>query len=115
MTEFQINNHILNKCADAIAADAFLEAREYGDGSEEEMRDHIWQSCDGHELVIYNYKALQTVANCDCSDGEAFLEEMGMPDDVTIYKLASIIVMGELMARANEALDGMLKSEENAA
>ena len=103
-----ITNRQLQAEAESIANLAFIEC----DGNLDECADYIHETCDGHEWVIYHHKALKICAECNVQMGENWLEETGMPDDVTIYSLASIIVYGELHSRAMAHL--MMKEEEAA-
>ena len=121
MSDFQINDHILQQECMGIASDAYGEAIENGgcdrddiDAIREAASEHIDQTCDGHQWCIYNYQALKVCAECNVSDGEEFLEAIGLPEDVTIYKLASVIVYGELRARAMEHLESLLADEPEA-
>ena len=102
--EFKINDYVLNLEAKSIAQEAFNESTEYNNGDEDSMLEHVQQSCDGHEWVIYYYKAMKLVTECNTDRGDQFLEDTGMPADVTIHKLATIVAYGELDGRAQEAL-----------
>ncbi len=112
MSEFQINDHLFSKECDDLAASIFAEvfadsdtAKGMGpDDWRDEMTDRAHETADGHEWVIYNYKALMICAHCDVSEGEAFREDVGMPSEVTIYKLACMIVYGEMRARIEAKL-----------
>ena len=102
MSDFVINDRILQKECEALAKEIF---EEYS--NEDERQDAVHEWVDGHQWVIYNYRALRTVVECDVSDGEEFLEDVGLPETVTIYSLASSIVYGEMRARISEALQEM--------
>lgn len=105
MTEFQINDYLLTQECESIARDII----DRNPGSDRnDLYDDIHQTVDGHQWVIYNYKALKICADCNVESGEAFLEDIGMPEDVTIYSLASIIVYGEMESRVREAIDETL-------
>ena len=67
------NQHELEQEAKEIAKMAMLEEREYGT----DPIDYIHQLCDGHECVIYTYKAGLLCLECDRQDGENYLEDMG--------------------------------------
>ena len=123
MTEFTIDNYEFHKECERIASEVWEEyADKFGeDGSEywhnifSDMEDCAHETVDGHEWVIYNHKALMICAHCDVNMGEAFLDDIGMPEKPTIYSLASTIVYGEMRARIMEILDGKIKDweEEN--
>ena len=72
MSEFIINDYLLRQEAASIVADILTETQEGDD-----IQDLIHQSCDGHEWVIYTYKALKLCAECNTTDGEAMLDGMG--------------------------------------
>jgi hypothetical protein len=94
--------------AESIANIAFIEC----DGDLDAAMDYIHETCDGHEWVIYYYKALKICADCNVQMGEMFLEEIGVPENPTIGSIASIIVYAELRGRAEAHL--MMKNEEAA-
>jgi hypothetical protein len=120
MTEFQINDHIFGKECDELALEIFdeymtsAESDETAEDKRDDMTDSAHQTADGHEWVIYNHKALMICAHCDVDQGEAFLEEIGMPEDVTIHKLACTIVYGEMLARISAKLDELIDDWEPA-
>lgn len=99
MTEFQINDHILQAECEMIARDIMEEIDDLEDAYD---RAHEW--ADGHSWVIYHHKALMLCAHCDTSEGEQFLEDTGMPEKPTFYGLATLIAYGEMRARIEEAL-----------
>ena len=67
------NQYELEKEAKEIAKMAMIEKREYGT----DPSDYIHQTCDGHECVIYTYKAGLLCLECDRDNGEYQLEEIG--------------------------------------
>ena len=77
------------------------------------MMDRAHEDADGHEAVIYTYRALQICANCNTDQGEAFLEETGMPKEVTFNKLATIIAYGEMRARIESKLDELIEAHDD--
>ncbi len=80
------------------------EALEESDGDFETARDYISDTIDGHEWVIYTHNAMKICTFCNTDEGEAFLEEIGMPNPVTLAGIVSLSVYGEMQSRANEAL-----------
>lgn len=72
MSEFVINDYLLRQEARAIVDEILSQADEGQD-----IYDMIWQSVEGHEWVIYTYKALKLCAECNTDEGEALLEYTG--------------------------------------
>ena len=72
MSEFVINDHLLHQEAREIV-DEILSQPDEG----QDIEEMIWQAVDGHEWVIYTYKALKLCAECNTADGEAMLEDTG--------------------------------------
>ncbi len=67
------NQYQLEQEAKSIAKMAMAEQREYG----ADATDYINQLCDGHESVIYTYKAGLLCLECDRDNAEEHLEEIG--------------------------------------
>ena len=114
MTE-RYDEYTLSKECDALAQailDDFIRdddlERSHIDEYDDDLNDRVHEYVDGHQYVIYNYQALRFVAECNCEDGEIFLEEIGLPDDVDIYKLASTILYGEMRARITATLESLV-------
>tara|TARA_R110000764_G_scaffold22907_1_gene56536 strand:+ start:364 stop:777 length:414 start_codon:yes stop_codon:yes gene_type:complete len=72
------NQYELEQEAKSIAKCAMMEKREYGTNAD----DYIHQICDGHESVIYTYKAGLLCLECDRDNAEYHLLEID-------YKAAS--------------------------
>jgi len=70
MNDFAINDYILNQKAREIVDEILSQADEGQD-----IEELIHQSIDGHEWVIYTYKALKLCAECDTKEGEAMLDD----------------------------------------
>lgn len=66
------NQYQLEQEAKSIAKMAMAEQREYGT----DAADYIHQTCDGHESVIYTYKAGLLCLECDRDNAEEHLEEV---------------------------------------
>jgi hypothetical protein len=66
------NQYQLEQEAKSIAKMAMAEQREYGT----DAADYIHQVCDGHESVIYTYKAGLLCLECDRDNAEYHLEEI---------------------------------------
>ena len=76
MSEFTINDHILNQEARSISDEILTQAQETDD-----INDLIHQACDGHEWVIYTYKALKLCAECNTGEGDQLLYDTGQKFD----------------------------------
>ena len=118
MTDFQINDHILSKECEGLAKDIFEETMadaaddETADQLRDDMSDRVHERVDGHEWVIYYHKALMTCAHCNVEEGEAFLEDIGMPETPTIYSIACLILYGEMRARTDAEISDMIEAWE---
>lgn len=117
MTEFQINDYILQKKCEELAQDIFDDVLQFNhDISEDDLREkcdeRAHENADSHEWVIYNHKALMMCAHCDVSQGEEFLIDTGMPEDPTIYRLATTIAYGEMRARIMDAIETLIENRE---
>jgi hypothetical protein len=77
MSEFKISQYLLRQEAKRIVEDAIEEESEF----DVPALETVQQSCDGHQWVIYTYKAILLCAECDTSEGEAWLEEVGSECD----------------------------------
>lgn len=113
MSEFQINDYLLQKECDELAAEI---AAEFSPGTlaenRDDMMDRAHETADGHQWVIYNYMALMLCAHCDTNHGEDFLSDVGVPDEPDIYKLACAIAYGEMRARIETALEELIEADE---
>jgi hypothetical protein len=95
--------------AKRIAQDAIEESREYGG----DVSEHIWQSCDSHEVAIYYGKAIDFCADQNTSAGEEWLEDCGgisQPGD-TFGQIACRIAFATLYCAAMEALQDMADAD----
>lgn len=66
------NQYELEQEAKQIAQDAQEEFLKFGT----DPYDYMHQTCDGHENVIYTYKAIELCQECETDDGEYQLEEI---------------------------------------
>ena len=117
MSDFQISDHLLSRECDQLAQDIFDEVMsDAGDSTAEDMRDTMQdrahEAADGHQWVIYTHKSLMIGAHCDTSQGEQWLEDTGMPQDVTLSSLVAIIVYGEMTARIGDKLNDLIEAWE---
>jgi hypothetical protein len=99
MTDFTINNYELELEAQRLAQECF----DAGDTHGEDPSEYLWQTCDGHEWVIYTYKALLLCANCDTSAGEDYLEGLGH-EYQSIGAHACVVAFATLYCAAMDAL-----------
>ena len=99
MSEFQINDYILKQEAKEIIAQGIIEEKEYGVPALE----YAQQACDGHEWVIYTYKAMMLCAECDISGGEAYLDDLGMTEFDDLAHHASQVAFATLLGVCHEA------------
>jgi len=97
-----MNDTKLDLIAQTYAEDIFAEMKVDG-WTEDEARDTIWEWVDGSEHVIYYHKAHDICQNCDVSEGEAWSEDIGLPEPVTYDSLAVQIAFGELLYRVTVA------------
>ena len=111
MSDFQMNDHKLAKECDELAQEIFdtmvaddLQPDETPEDHNDTMSDNVHDTVDGHEWVIYYYKAHQICQNCNTDEGAQFLEDVGQPDPVTYDSLATTIAYGEMLARVNSKL-----------
>lgn len=120
MSDFQINDYLLTKECAALAKDIFDETMaEHSDSEPEDLREDMFdrahEAADGHEWVIYNYRALMLCAHCDTSDGEDFLDDVGFEwnqGESTIYTVATAIAYGEMRARIEQDIQQLIEDWE---
>lgn len=119
MSDFKINDHILQKEAESLAIEIVDDFRgnladdESLSDYRDEMTDRAHEYADSHEYAIYYHKAIMLCAHCDTDQGEQFLEDTGMPEKPTFAGLATIIAYGELRARIESEIDEILESEDS--
>lgn len=73
MSEFKIDDYMICQESKEIITQGIIEEKEYGLPALE----YAQQACDGHQWVIYTYKAILLCAECDTSAGEDYLEDCG--------------------------------------
>jgi len=85
------------------------EALEQADGCFETAQEFLHQSCDGHEVSIYYYKAIQFCADQNTCDGEDWLEDCGgiSQEGDTFGSIACRIAFATLLVRSQDALNEM--------
>lgn len=119
MSDFQMSDYILQTECDQLAQDIFDEIMAENPGEEpeqlrDEMQDRTHETADGHEWVIYNYKALMICAHCNTDNGEDFLTDTGLPSEPDIYKLACVTAYGEMRARIEAKISELIDDWESA-
>jgi hypothetical protein len=95
--------------ARSIAQEAWDEC----EGDEDSARDHIFQSCDGHEVAIYYHKGIQFCAEQDTSPGEEWLEDCGgiaQPGD-SFGQIACRIAFATLLQACEESIADIIEGE----
>lgn len=122
MTE-QFNDYALQKECESLAKNILADYIHHNDMQHElideddnELTDSLVETIDGHEFVIYHYKALRFCAESNVDDGEAFFEEIGGTEHmsiVTLNTIASTVLYGEMQARTTRALTALVE-EHNA-
>jgi hypothetical protein len=82
------------------------EALEESDGCFDTARDYIHESCEGHEVAIYYYKAIQFCADQNTDEGEVYLEDCGgiAQEGDTLGSIACRIAFATLYCAACEVL-----------
>ena len=96
-----MNDYKLDEIAKSYAKDIVAEVKECG-GDAYDLAHEMVDGC-GH--VIYCANAHVICQNCDTSNGEAFLEELGAPENPTYDRLATLIAYGELLQRVQHELN----------
>ena len=71
--EFKINDYLVKQEAISIAE----EADRIEHFTSQCAEDYIYETCNGHELTIYTYKALLLCAECDTTHGEDYTDSIG--------------------------------------
>lgn len=101
MTDFTINDYELQQEAKRLAQECF----DAGDTHGDDPNECLWQACEGHEWAIYTYKALLLCAECDTSEGEAYLEGLGDNDWQDLADHACTVAFATLYNAAMDALE----------
>ena len=118
MSDFQINDYLLSKECDDLAAAVVadfkedLAADETLEDKRDEMMDRAHENTNKHTWVIYNYQSLMLCAHCDTENGEAFLDDVGFEwnqGESTIYTVAAAIAYGEMRARIEQEIDRLIE------
>ena len=96
--------------AKAIAQEAWKES----EFDQDDAQEFVHQTCDGHEVSIYYYKAIQFCADCDTSDGEEYLEDCGgiAQDGDTFGQIACRIAFATLLCASMSCLEEIMSEHE---
>ena len=96
--------------AKAIAQEAWKES----EFDQDDAQEFVHQTCDGHEVSIYYYKAIQFCADCDTSDGEEYLEDCGgiAQDGDTFGQIACRIAFATLLCASMSCLEEIIAEHE---
>jgi len=80
----------------------------------DDAMESVQESCDGHEISIYFYKAIQFCADQDTSDGEQWLEDCGGITQTgdTFGSIACRIAFATLLVATQEALQEIADTYE---
>jgi hypothetical protein len=114
-----ITDHDLQKECEAIAGDiladvvAYMASDETPDHYQDDMSDQAHERADGHQWVIYHHHALQICAHCDTDNGEALVDDIGLPKPFSLSSLASLVAYGEIRARVEAALSDLVAEWED--
>lgn len=120
MSDFEINDRILSTECDDLAQEIFDETMrnaapdEDAEFHRDTMFDRAHEAADGHEWVIYTYKAHMLCAHCDTTLGEEFLEDVGMPSEPTYDSLGSLIAYGTIRGMIEQELAELIDAWEPA-
>ena len=109
----------LHKEAKTLAQESWNEVVEYSGSTDTESllefaEEHLHQSIDGHEVVIYYHKAIEFCATQDTSDGEDWLEDCGgiVQAGDTFGSIACRIAFATLLVASQEALQEIADNYE---
>lgn len=120
MTDERITEYSFQAECDELAQEIFDEALadmaddETPDHYRDDMQDRVHGTVDGHQWIIYHHYAHQICAECGTDEGEAFLEDVGMPETPTYDSLATSIAYGEMRHRVSVKIDELIDEWEPA-
>ena len=121
MSGFEINDHKLQTECVALAKEIFDEARDAAgaefdpEDARDEMNERAWETADGHEWIIYTYKALKMCAECDTTHGQEFLDDCGGVAGCESFDSAvAQIAFGEMLRRIESALSDLIDEYQDA-
>jgi len=105
-----MENFNLHKESHAIALEAWIESNY----DEDDARDFLFQSCDGHEIAIYYGKAIEFCATQDTDSGEQWLEDCGalVKAGDTFGGIACRIAFATLLCACESALSDIIAEHE---
>lgn len=113
-----INEYRLQAECDALARMIFQDVvDDHGsDYTAEDLRDYmiddVHTAVDGHQWIIYTHYAHDICRTCNTDNGDAFLQDIGLPSDLDASnaydRIATIIAFGEMEARVIDSIDALL-------
>lgn len=98
MNDQTINNHVLSIEAKRLVNQIKREIEQYGG----DANDLLHEAVDGHEWVIYTYKAKLLCLECDTTEGEQWLEDIGSEPTNDISALATRVAYATLLTKAQQ-------------
>jgi hypothetical protein len=116
----QINDFTLTKECEALAQEIFdnmladMADDETPMDHRDTMSDRAHEAADGHEWVIYTYKAHTLCLHCNTDMGEEMLEDVGLPENPTYDSLGALIAYGEIRARIDQQIQALIDAWEPA-
>ena len=119
MTDQHITDYSLTKECNSLAADIFSEtiadmaSDETPEDYRDDMTDRVHETVDGHQWLIYYHYAHEICLNCDTTNGEEFLEDVGLPPQPTYDNLGMSIAYGEMRARVEAELQRLIDDWED--
>ena len=104
-----MENFNLHKESHAMAMESWIESSH----DEDNARDFLFQSCDGHEIAIYYHKAIEFCATQDTSEGEQWMEDCdGYTKGMTFGEIACRVAFATLLCACESALYDIISEHE---
>ena len=96
---------------ESLANDCAKEAKE----GDRELSEVVWETCDGHQWVIYTFYNYQVIQHTGQDIDDRFADMGGMGDRFSevLTKAAYLALEGDVMEKAQEIFDGLEDAEEN--
>jgi len=90
------------------------EAWEESEFNQDTAQEFIYESCDGHEIVIYTHKAIQFCADVDTSEGESYWEDCGglAQEGDSFGQIACRIAFATLLCESLRCLEEIIAKQE---
>lgn len=99
MSDFKINDYILHQEAKRLAEEAWQEYCDNGPtgGNAEDI---LYRVIDGHYWTVYTYNALLLCAECNTTDGEQWLDDIGLEPTDSLGELATRVAFATFYTAA---------------